>query len=156
FSTTSMSTPFCGCHTRHKWMCISSTATIRRPDSVSRRYRRSRRLYAMQFLPRLDTGCGHCRLPKRAFRCDSMTDVRFVRTNGIDLEVFTAGAPESDKLALCLHGFPEHAHSWRFQMPVLAELGYRVWAPNMRGYGHSARPRRMRDYAIEELLADVA
>jgi pimeloyl-ACP methyl ester carboxylesterase len=85
-----------------------------------------------------------------------VTDVTFIKTNGIELEVFTAGSPTSDKLALCLHGFPEHAHSWRFQMPLLADLGYRVWAPNMRGYGNSTRPPRMRDYAMEELLADVA
>ena len=79
-----------------------------------------------------------------------------VDTNGIRLEVYTAGDPASDRLALCLHGFPEHAHSWRFQMPLLAELGYRVWAPNLRGYGGSSRPPHVRDYAIEALLADVA
>ena len=43
-----------------------------------------------------------------------------------------------DRLALCLHGFPEHAYSWRYQMPLLARLGYRVWAPNLRGYGNTA------------------
>jgi pimeloyl-ACP methyl ester carboxylesterase len=80
----------------------------------------------------------------------------FVRTNGIDLEVFTAGSSDSDRLALCLHGFPEHAHSWRFQMPLLADLGYRVWAPNLRGYGRSSRPPRISDYSIEHLLDDVA
>jgi len=31
-------------------------------------------------------------------------------------------------LALCLHGFPEHAISWRHQIPALARMGYRVWA----------------------------
>ena len=61
-----------------------------------------------------------------------------------------------DRLALCLHGFPEHAHSWRFQMPLLAELGYEVWAPNLRGYGGTSRPDRVAGYAIENLLQDVA
>ena len=41
-------------------------------------------------------------------------------------------------------------------MPVLADLGYRVWAPNLRGYGRSSRPPRVRDYAIEHLLDDVS
>lgn len=61
-----------------------------------------------------------------------------------------------DRLALCLHGFPEHAVSWRHQMRVLADLGYRVWAVNLRGYGRSSRPARVADYAVSELLDDVA
>ncbi len=71
-------------------------------------------------------------------------------------EVHTAGDPESPRLALLLHGFPEHAHSWRHQLPVLAGMGYRVWAPNLRGYGGTTRPRGKRHYRIECLLEDTA
>jgi pimeloyl-ACP methyl ester carboxylesterase len=78
----------------------------------------------------------------------------FVRANGLEFEVLTCG--EGDALALCLHGFPEVALSWREQMPELATMGYRVWAPNQRGYGRSSRPRKTNDYAIEQLMADVA
>ncbi|MCZ6870311.1 MAG: alpha/beta hydrolase [Gammaproteobacteria bacterium] len=88
---------------------------------------------------------------------------RFVNANRMTFEVFCAGEGERgaqserpERLALCLHGFPEHAYSWRHQMPVLAKLGYRVWAPNLRGYGNSSRPPRMEDYAIEHLMEDVA
>lgn len=63
---------------------------------------------------------------------------------------------EGENLALCLHGFPEHALSWREQLPVLARLGYRAWAPNQRGYGRSSRPKKVSAYAIENLMADVA
>lgn len=72
-------------------------------------------------------------------------------------EVLTAGDPTSRRLALCLHGFPEHAFSWRHQLPALADLGYRVWAPNQRGYGGTT-PRfpDVASYRIEHLLADVA
>ncbi len=77
-----------------------------------------------------------------------------VRANGIDFEVLCAGS--GDRLALCLHGFPEHAISWRHQFPVLVRLGYRVWAPNQRGYGRTTRPRRVEEYAITDLMADVA
>jgi epoxide hydrolase 4 len=80
---------------------------------------------------------------------------RFVDANGLRFEVYTGG-PATGRLALCLHGFPEHAWSWRFQVPVLVDLGYEVWAPNLRGYGHSSRPPHLRDYAIEQLMADVA
>jgi pimeloyl-ACP methyl ester carboxylesterase len=79
---------------------------------------------------------------------------RFVRANGLEFEVAECGG--GDRLALCLHGFPEHAVSWRRQLPMLAGLGYRAWAPNQRGYGRSSRPGRVSDYAIDRLVADVA
>ncbi len=81
-------------------------------------------------------------------------ETEFIDANGLRFEVLTCGSGET--LALCLHGFPEVAQSWREQMRTLAELGYRVWAPNQRGYGRSARPPRTEDYAIEHLMADVA
>ncbi len=69
-----------------------------------------------------------------------------VEANGLRFEVLEDGA--GDRLALCLHGFPEHAVSWRRQMPVLAAMGYRVWAVNQRGYGRTTRPLRVGDYAL--------
>src|SRR5258705_2946844 len=78
---------------------------------------------------------------------------QIVRANGIDFNVAMAGSGE--RLALCLHGFPESSFSWRHQMPLLARLGYRVWAPDLRGYGESERPPRVQDYAIEKLMEDV-
>ncbi len=78
----------------------------------------------------------------------------FVTANGLTFEVLTCGS--GDTLALCLHGFPEVARSWASQMTLLAEMGFRVWAPNQRGYGRSSRPPRVQDYAIEHLMADVA
>lgn len=79
-----------------------------------------------------------------------------VAANGIEFHVASCGDPQSERLALLLHGFPECWYSWRLQMPVLAELGYRVWAPDLRGYGETERPPHLRDYAIEKLLDDVA
>ena len=77
-----------------------------------------------------------------------------IRANGIDFRVATAGT--GPRLALCLHGFPESAYSWRYQMPLLAHLGYRVWAPDLRGYGGSSRPTGVAAYALENLEEDVA
>jgi pimeloyl-ACP methyl ester carboxylesterase len=79
-----------------------------------------------------------------------------VTTNGIRLRVRVAGPKESRRLALCLHGFPESSYSWRYQMKLLADLGYRVWAPDLRGYGKSDKPRRVADYRMDELVQDVA
>ena len=77
-----------------------------------------------------------------------------VRANGLDFHVNVCG--EGDRLALCLHGFPELGYSWRHQLPLLASLGYRAWAPDLRGYGGSQRPSGLAAYAIEELMDDVA
>ncbi len=85
---------------------------------------------------------------------DPRIQTRFVDANGLRFEVDECG--DGDTLALCLHGFPEHSFSWRYQLPLLAELGYRAWAPNLRGYGKSSRPEGMGAYAIENLLDDVA
>lgn len=85
---------------------------------------------------------------------DPRIHTEFVEANGLRFEVDMCGSGR--RLALCLHGFPEHSFSWRFQLPVLAELGYRAWAPNMRGYGNSSRPEGVSAYAIEYLMEDVA
>jgi pimeloyl-ACP methyl ester carboxylesterase len=85
---------------------------------------------------------------------DQAIRFEFVPANGQTFEVAVCG--QGENLALCLHGFPEHALSWRDQMPVLARLGYRTWAPNQRGYGRSSRPQHVSDYDLEKLTADVA
>lgn len=85
---------------------------------------------------------------------ESGITIQSVDANGQTFEVAQAG--EGKKLALCLHGFPELHYSWRFQIPLLVDQGYRVWAPNMRGYGGSSKPDTVRDYALDHLCADVA
>ena len=87
---------------------------------------------------------------------DYSIETQFVEARGLRFEVQTCGDPGSDRLAICLHGFPESAYSWRHQLPRLASLGYRVWAPNQRGYGKSSRPQQRSAYHIDELVADVA
>ena len=56
-----------------------------------------------------------------------------VAANGIRIACLEDG-PEDGPLVLLLHGFPDNAHSWEYQMPVLAAAGYRVVAPWLRGY----------------------
>lgn len=82
---------------------------------------------------------------------------RRIEANGLSFEVdeiAPAGA-STGRLALCLHGFPESKFSWRFQLPLLAGLGYLAWAPDLRGYGGSSRPRGVAAYDIDRLVADV-
>lgn len=85
---------------------------------------------------------------------DPRISTTFVRANGLRFEVDMCG--QGDRLALCLHGFPEHSFSWRYQLPMLADQGYRAWAPNLRGYGASDRPPGVSAYSLEDLMADVA
>ncbi|MBV1886477.1 MAG: alpha/beta hydrolase [Parvibaculaceae bacterium] len=77
-----------------------------------------------------------------------------IEANGLQFEVDICG--DGDKFALLLHGFPESKYSWRAQMPLLAALGYTVWAPNLRGYGMSSRPLGKSAYKMAHLLDDVA
>ncbi len=77
-----------------------------------------------------------------------------IHANGLDFHVNTCG--DGDRLALCLHGFPEIGYTWRHQLPLLASLGYRVWAPDLRGFGQSDKPKGVSQYACEHLIDDVA
>jgi len=75
-----------------------------------------------------------------------------VETNGIALRVVEEG--EGPTIVLC-HGFPELAYSWRHQIPVLAEAGYRVLAPDMRGYGGSTQPAEVEAYDVLTVGRDI-
>lgn len=75
-----------------------------------------------------------------------------VKANGIELEVFQAGAGRP--IVLC-HGWPEHAYSWRHQIPALARAGHHVIVPNQRGYGASSRPEEVAAYDLEHLTGDL-
>ena len=78
-----------------------------------------------------------------------------VRTNGVQLNVAVAG-PEHGELVVLLHGFPEFSFGWRRQIGPLADAGFRVLAPDQRGYNLSDKPRRLAAYCLDELVADVA
>jgi len=58
-------------------------------------------------------------------------------------------------LVVLLHGFPEFWYGWRLQIKALAAAGFRVVAPDMRGYNLSSRPEGVDDYDIEKLAGDV-
>ncbi|MDQ3284656.1 MAG: alpha/beta hydrolase [Actinomycetota bacterium] len=58
-------------------------------------------------------------------------------------------------LVLLLHGFPQFWYQWRHQVPALVEAGFRVVAPDMRGYNLSDKPPGVRAYRVELLARDV-
>ena len=78
-----------------------------------------------------------------------------IKTNGIDMAVYEAGPKDGLPVVLC-HGFPELAYSWRHQLPALAAAGFRVLAPDQRGYGLTSLPDKVEDYDMAHLTGDLA
>ncbi|WP_139981409.1 alpha/beta fold hydrolase [Nocardioides litoris] len=74
--------------------------------------------------------------------------------DGLVLDVLDEGPIDGDVVVL-LHGFPERATSWRHVAPLLHGHGYRTLALDQRGYSPRARPRRRRDYKVDQLVEDV-
>jgi pimeloyl-ACP methyl ester carboxylesterase len=70
------------------------------------------------------------------------------------LHTILAG-PEDGPLVLLLHGFPECWYSWRHQIPALAEAGYRIAAPDQRGYNLSGKRTGICSYQLDHLTADI-
>lgn len=78
-----------------------------------------------------------------------------VQANGLRFRTMVDG-PATGEMAILLHGFPEGAESWAKQVDVLARAGVLAVAPDMRGYGLSDAPARVEDYAMAQLVEDVA
>jgi pimeloyl-ACP methyl ester carboxylesterase len=78
---------------------------------------------------------------------------RWIDVGGLRLHCVEAG---TGPLVVLLHGFPEFWYAWRYQIPALADAGYRVVAPDLRGYNTSDKPSRVRDYRPRVLVQDVA
>ncbi len=76
-----------------------------------------------------------------------------VTANGLEFACLSDG-PEDGPLALCLHGFPDTAHTWRHLLPELAGAGYRAVAPFFRGYAPTAMPEDGH-YQVGALVRDA-
>ncbi|WP_235906709.1 alpha/beta fold hydrolase [Pseudomonas saliphila] len=76
----------------------------------------------------------------------------YVHTNGIRMHYVEQG---QGPLVVLLHGWPESWYSWRHQITALADAGYRVIAPDQRGYGYTEAPAEISDYGIFNLVGDV-
>lgn len=61
----------------------------------------------------------------------------------------------SGPVVLLLHGFPDSRRLWRFQVPALAEVGFRVIAPDLRGFGNAPKPEPVEAYEIDRVVEDV-
>ena len=82
-----------------------------------------------------------------------LEDLWFER-EGVRLHAVAAG-PKEGPLVILLHGFPEFWYSWAKQLGPLASAGFRVVAPDQRGYNLSSKPAAIADYAVGKLVDDV-
>src|SRR5689334_7439129 len=83
---------------------------------------------------------------------DIDTITRSVEVNGERFPVADAGNGE---VVLLLHGFPDSRFMWRNQISALTGAGYRVIAPDLRGFGDAPRPTELRPYRRPFIIADV-
>lgn len=77
---------------------------------------------------------------------------RTIETNGIRMRIAEQG---SGPLVLLCHGFPESWYSWRHQLAALADAGFTVVAPDMRGYGGTDAPAEIEKYTLLHLVGDM-
>jgi pimeloyl-ACP methyl ester carboxylesterase len=75
-----------------------------------------------------------------------------VDSDGVGIEYTVAG---EGRPVVLLHGFPDTGRLWRYQAPALAEAGFQVIVPDLRGYGRSDKPEAVDAYSIPVLAGDV-
>jgi pimeloyl-ACP methyl ester carboxylesterase len=79
-------------------------------------------------------------------------DLQMIETNGIRLRVAVEG---DDPLLILVHGWPELWYSWRHRIKPLAQAGYRVVVPDVRGYSGSDKPEPVEAYDMANLTAGL-
>src|SRR6266851_7220085 len=77
---------------------------------------------------------------------------QFIETNGLRMHIAEQG---TGPLVLLCHGFPELWNAWRYQFSALSEAGYRVVAPDLRGYGQTDQPDNVEVYTLLHLVGDL-
>src|SRR3954466_11867579 len=77
---------------------------------------------------------------------------RTISANGIEQFVLEQG---QGPLVLLCHGWPELSYSWRHQIPALAEAGFHVVSPDMRGFGQTSAPVEVGAYSIFDTVGDM-
>jgi pimeloyl-ACP methyl ester carboxylesterase len=95
-----------------------------------------------------------CNLAKKSRKKGgkAMPSSRTISANGI--EIFLLEQGEGPLVLLC-HGWPELSYSWRHQIPALAAAGFRVAAPDMRGFGRTSAPAEIDAYSIFDNVGDM-
>lgn len=80
------------------------------------------------------------------------SNTREVQVGELTFPVFDQGSGE---VVVLLHGFPDSRFMWRYQIPVLLEAGFRVIAPDLKGYGDAPKPQEVSMYTIPILVGEI-
>lgn len=75
-----------------------------------------------------------------------------INVNGLNFNVIEKG---NGPAVLLLHGFPDTWYMWRNQITALVDAGYRIIAPDMRGFGETDKPEEIEAYELQHLVSDV-
>lgn len=86
----------------------------------------------------------------------SFPKAKIVRAGDVDLAVREAGPKSARPPLVLVHGWPEIAHSWKNQLPALVAAGWRVIAPDLKGFGDSDAPDDIKAYGIGAVTGDLA
>ena len=90
----------------------------------------------------------------RGYILQVTTRDRFVDSDGVRLRLLDRG-PVHGPTVVLLHGWPDSSHLWRHQIPALADAGFRVLAPDQRGFGASDAPEGVGAYRMSTLIEDL-
>jgi pimeloyl-ACP methyl ester carboxylesterase len=83
-----------------------------------------------------------------------MPSTRTISANGIELFLLEQGQGQGPLVVLC-HGWPELSYSWRHQIAAIADAGFHVVAPDMRGFGGTSAPDDISAYSIFDMVGDM-
>ena len=108
------------------------------------------RIASMVFACFLMSAAVHAQTEEMAVLPDSA--VKTVQVNGLNFPVLDIG---KGPVVLLLHGFPDSHKLWRHQVGPLVKAGFRVVAPDLRGFGEAPMPPNVADYSIGKVLGDV-
>jgi pimeloyl-ACP methyl ester carboxylesterase len=78
--------------------------------------------------------------------------MRRIKGDGVELSVLDEGQGPA---VVLLHGFPDSAHLWRHQIATLRDAGFRVVAPDLRGFGDSDKPAKIDAYRVGRSISDL-
>jgi pimeloyl-ACP methyl ester carboxylesterase len=83
-----------------------------------------------------------------------MQDV-YYDVNGVTLHALQEGQ-DNHEIIIFLHGFPEFSYAWHEQLPFFAGKGFNALAPDLRGYNLSSKPKGIKPYVVDNMVADIA
>ena len=94
-------------------------------------------------------------MPKDRIEEGNPITLQSIEVNELVFNCRTSGLNNPREGVILLHGFPETSHMWNELIPILADKGYKVVAPDQRGYNPESLPRKTSEYKLKKLCEDI-